>query len=346
MVMTKLISLFNHKGGVSKTTTTFNLGWALAEMGKKVLIVDGDPQCNLTGMVLGFNGDEDFDNFYRVHSKANINTCLSPVFQGSQTPLQPAELTPTKRANLFLLAGHIDLSECETQLAVALTTGINAIPALKNLPGSIHYLLRKTAEKYKVDVVLIDMSPSVGALNQCFLMGSDYFIVPTFPDYFCDQAILSLARVLPKWNQQIMAFRDTRIDYHLPTIPPKFIGIVSQRYRPREGSPAASFQRWIDQIKKTVQQEFVPVLTNIGMTVSHSSFVEASPSDTPYNLSNIPDFNTLIAQSQKHSTPVFALTDAQIEKQGIILETMKENREKFRETFEKLANAIAVLAKL
>jgi len=55
-----IIALFNHKGGVSKTTTAFNLGWALADQGKRVLIVDGDPQCNLTGTVLGFDGIEDF----------------------------------------------------------------------------------------------------------------------------------------------------------------------------------------------------------------------------------------------------------------------------------------------
>ena len=51
--MASQIALFNHKGGVSKTTTTFNLGWMLAKKGKKVIIVDCDPQCNLTGMVLG-----------------------------------------------------------------------------------------------------------------------------------------------------------------------------------------------------------------------------------------------------------------------------------------------------
>lgn len=49
----KIIALFNHKGGVSKTTTTFNLGWMLAEQGHKTLIVDADPQCNLTALVLG-----------------------------------------------------------------------------------------------------------------------------------------------------------------------------------------------------------------------------------------------------------------------------------------------------
>src|SRR5664279_3280047 len=55
--MFKIISMFNHKGGVSKTTTTFNLAWMLASKGKRVLMVDADPQCNLTGIVLGLNPD-------------------------------------------------------------------------------------------------------------------------------------------------------------------------------------------------------------------------------------------------------------------------------------------------
>jgi cellulose biosynthesis protein BcsQ len=46
----KVIALFNNKGGVSKTTTCFNLGWMLAEHGKTVIMVDADPQCNLTGL--------------------------------------------------------------------------------------------------------------------------------------------------------------------------------------------------------------------------------------------------------------------------------------------------------
>jgi cellulose biosynthesis protein BcsQ len=70
--MTPLISLFNHKGGVSKTTTAFNLGWAMAARGKRVLIVDGDPQCNLTGTVLGFGGINDFTEFYKKNPEANI----------------------------------------------------------------------------------------------------------------------------------------------------------------------------------------------------------------------------------------------------------------------------------
>jgi chromosome partitioning protein len=52
--MHKIISLFNHKGGVSKTTTTFHLGWMLAEKGFKVVMIDSDPQCNVTGLVLDY----------------------------------------------------------------------------------------------------------------------------------------------------------------------------------------------------------------------------------------------------------------------------------------------------
>ncbi|MFP3813191.1 ParA family protein, partial [Bacillus sp. SIMBA_005] len=56
----KIISVFNHKGGVSKTTTTYNIGWKPADKGYKVLLVDGDPQCNLTGLLL----KEDFEDYY------------------------------------------------------------------------------------------------------------------------------------------------------------------------------------------------------------------------------------------------------------------------------------------
>ena len=188
--MIPIISLFNHKGGVSKTTTTFNLGWAMADRGKRVLIVDADPQCNLTGTVLNFVGVDDFTEFYKNNPGKNISDSLSPVFEGSGTPLKAASITPTPNKNLFLLAGNINLAENETQISVALSTSA-AIPALQNIPGSLGALLRMTAEENKIDVVIIDMSPSVGALNQCLLMGSNYFIVPTSPDYYCNQAILS-----------------------------------------------------------------------------------------------------------------------------------------------------------
>lgn len=341
--MAPIISLFNHKGGVSKTTTTFNLGWAMANRGKRVLIVDGDPQCNLTGTVLGFDGLDDFSDFYAASPNANISDCLAPVFEGRATPLLPATITPTTNPNLFLLAGNIDLAENETQISVALSTSA-AIPALQNIPGSICKLLRLTAEANKIDVVIVDMSPSVGALNQCFLMGSDYFIVPTSPDYYCSQAISSLSRVLPKWNAAVSQFRSPSLTNAFPAEPPKFCGIISQRYRPRMGGPAQSFQRWIDSIKDRVLSELVPTLTIENMTISVSQFNASNPGDSPFNLMNISDFNSLIAQSQKYNVPVFALSDAQIQQAGYVLDTMKASRDDFRSSFAMLANSIEIIS--
>lgn len=340
--MVPIISLFNHKGGVSKTTTVFNLGWALADQGKKVLIVDADPQCNLTGTVLGFGGVNDFSKFYAENPDANISDCLKPVFQGAGEQLKPAKIVKTPNKNLFLLAGNIELSENETQISVALSTSA-AIPALQNIPGAICSLLRMTADKHGLDVVIVDMSPSVGALNQCILMGSDYFIVPTSPDYYCNQAVSSLARVIPRWNKSVNMFRNRALLYPFPEDGPKFCGIISQRYRPRSGNPAQSFQRWIDVIKQTVLKELVPILTSNGMTISVQDFNASFPSDSPFNLVNISDFNSLIAQSQKHNVPVFALSDAQIEQAGIILETMKESRESFKKLFYSLAKSIEII---
>jgi cellulose biosynthesis protein BcsQ len=74
--MHKTIALFNHKGGVSKTTTTFSLGWMLAEKGKRVVLIDTDPQCNLTGLILG----ERLDEFYIEHPTRNVHAALSPAF--------------------------------------------------------------------------------------------------------------------------------------------------------------------------------------------------------------------------------------------------------------------------
>lgn len=343
--MAPIISLFNHKGGVSKTTTAFNLGWAMAERGQRVLIVDGDPQCNLTGTVLGFDGINDFANFYAANPASNINACLEPIFKGTGAPIQPAPICHTTHQNLFLLAGNIELSENETQVAVALSTSA-AIPALQNIPGSLCALLRMTAAENKLDAVIVDMSPSVGAINQCFLMGSDFFIVPTSPDYYCNQAVSSLSRVLPRWNGSVNQFRTDELLYAFPKTPPRFCGIISQRYRPRSGNPAHSFQQWIDKIKETVDNELVPALRPSGMAITEAEFRAASPGDTPYNLINIADFNSLIAQSQRHSAPVFALSDQQIGQTGVILETMKESRDAFRKSFDLLANSVEIIAGL
>jgi len=341
----KIISLFNHKGGVSKTTTTFNLGWMLAEQGHKTLIVDTDPQCNLTALVLGYNSIDDIDDFYSKNPNCDIYSCVKPVIDGSLGRVITGIPLKTDNPNLSLLCGNIALSEVETQISVALTTS-SAIPAIRNIPGSIGAFIKQTAKQNGFDYVLVDMSPSVGALNECILMSSDYFIVPTAPDFFCAQAIKSLTNVIPRWNQDISTFRDESIIYPFPKNPPKFIGFLSQKYRPRNDSPAKSFQKWIDIIKNEVANSLVPTLEPLGMSIDQDMFSKNVGADEPFNLANIADFNSLIAQSQKHSVPVFSLRAEQIEQSGTVLENMEKSRDHFKKTFSQLATEVHQLTKL
>lgn len=338
----KIVSFFNHKGGVSKTTSTFHLGWKLAELGHKVLLVDADPQCNLTALALGYTDDSDIEQHYRDYPNSDVYTGLKPVIDGDLRRLEPAVPAETAHENLLILCGNIQLSEAETQLSVALTTR-NSIPAIRNLPGSIGALIRLTGEAVDADFVLVDMSPSVGALNQCILMASDHFIVPTAPDFFCVQAIRSLAKTIPRWSQEIEFFRDEALIYPVPEGAPVMLGFLSQKYRPRNGGPAKSFQQWIDRIDETVDDELAPALAAMKMIVSRKRFLASVTASEPYNLANISDFNSLVAQSQKYSVPVFALTDSQIEQTGRILENMQESREEFGRVFHDLAVSIVEL---
>lgn len=160
--MAKSICLFNHKGGVSKTTTTFNLGWTLADKGKKVLIVDLDSQCNLTGLVLGFDAatEENMEKFYASRD----NLTMKPVVTALITGTSPEEFNRTENGslyqtgnpNLFLLSGHLDVSELDSQISVALRIAAG-VPATRNIPGNLPKILQDIADKNGIDYVIYDL---------------------------------------------------------------------------------------------------------------------------------------------------------------------------------------------
>lgn len=341
--MATKISLFNHKGGVSKTTTAFNLGWMIASKGRRVLLVDCDPQCNLTGMVLGFRGITDLHAFYRTDTPRNIRDGLAPAFESRPTPViaVTCEVVP-KQGNMVLLPGHIGLAEYEVTLGIAQElTG--SLPTLRNLPGALNYLIDKTAEKYSAEFAIIDMSPSLGPVNQNLLMISDFFIVPMNPDYFSAMAIDSLASVLPKWKAWSSKARTMTIlreaNYPFPDKDPKFLGTIIQKFRERSGAPAKAFQNWIDEIETGVRDRLIPALQQADMLLPMKSYKEAG--FTPEKpLIQMSDFNGLIAQSQKYQVPIFVLTDAQLEQAGVVLKNTKISMKKFKELFSAAADRV------
>lgn len=339
--MAQRIALFNHKGGVSKTTTTFNLGWMLASKGKKVILVDADPQCNLTGIVLGYTGITEFEQFYK--KETNLRDGIAPAFESRPKLIEAVECIPVKgQKDLFLLPGHIRLSEYEVTLGIAQELS-GSIQTLQNLPGSISYLLEKTAKKFDADYVLIDMNPGLSSINQNLLMTSNFFIVPTNPDFFSVMAIESLATVLPKWHTWAEKAYTLPIlrtaAYPFPKATPKLLGVIIQNYRPRGGAPTVGFQKWIDEINETVSSKLISELHKIGMMLPDQVYREENM-EADFCLTTIPDFNTLIAKSQDHQTPVFALNPEQIGQAGRVEEITLKSRDNFHRIFSGLADKI------
>jgi cellulose biosynthesis protein BcsQ len=340
--MAKKIALFNHKGGVSKTTTTFNLGWALAEHGRRVILVDADPQCNLTGLILGYKKYEEIQEFYEKKPQSNIKAALSPAFEAKPCIIEAAECVPVNgQEDLFLLPGHIGLSEYDVTLGIAQELS-GAIQTLKNLPGSINYMLQKTAEKYKADYLLIDMSPSLSSINQNLLMTSEYFIVPTSPDFYSVMAIDSLSTMIRKWSVWAKVAGDNRVlkeaSYVFPSTRPKFLGTIIQKFRLRGGAPSRGFEYWVDAINEVVVERLFKTLLESELVLGREKYGMYNPE--PYCLSMISDFNTLIARSQETQTPVFALSADQIAQQGVVLSNSLESVETFRRTFCELSRKI------
>lgn len=257
--MAQRIVFFNHKGGVSKTTSVYNIAWTLSQ-DHNVLIVDADPQCNLTSLILG----EQFEAYYLEDETRsnNIKDGIAAAFDGKPVPISAVSCVAPERApRLRLLAGHMNLSEYDAALTFAQTSN-NAITTLQNLPGAFSELISKTEDVYNIDYTFIDLNPSLSAINQNLFLVSDGFVIPTNPDPFSIMALDTLRRVLPRWvnwkNNAEELFAESA--YPLPAGTPKFVGTLIQRFNVRKGRAARPYRDNIAEIKGRMVEAVFPAL--------------------------------------------------------------------------------------
>lgn len=348
--MAKIISLFNHKGGVSKTTTTFNLSWSLADAGLKVLMVDADPQCNLTAYCLGLDSQKSLDLFYEKKGNDNVYDAIKDVFGANDNQkFRAVKPTDTLHPNLKLAAGNIAITDMDIFCAMGMVSDNRYQASNMKYVGLFSAMVKETARIGAFDVVLIDMSPSSGAFNRSILMGSDYFIVPTYPEFFCFQAIEYLSSQLPLWSDDFKQFRAPSVPNYLPTKNPKMLGVICQKYRSHKNQnqdKVKEAQKWIDKIQNASKDILANSLDKYDMVISEEEFMRGTKDKKPYNLIDIPDFNSLILISQQYSKPVFELSEKEINQSGIILQNHQEKQKEFKEKFNELAYQIIELAKL
>jgi chromosome partitioning protein len=171
----RVIAMCNQKGGVGKTTTTINLGAAFAELGRRVLLVDFDPQGSLS-VGLGVAPHELDLSIYNLLLQRGVE--LSDVIR------------PTKVPNMHLLPANIDLSGAEMQLVTEVAR-----------EQVLQQALRPAYDDY--DVILIDCQPSLGLLTVNALTAAHGVIVPMECEYFALRGLAMLTETIEKVQQRL-----------------------------------------------------------------------------------------------------------------------------------------------
>lgn len=184
----RTIAMVNQKGGVGKTTSAINLGAALAEYGRRVLMVDFDPQGALSAG-FGVNPHE-------------LDTTVYNVMMDRKVEVHDA-VRRTEFENMDLLPANIDLSAAEVQL-------VNEVAREQVLSSS----LKKLKDEY--DVILIDCQPSLGLLTVNALTAADGVVIPLICEFFALRAVALLVDSIEKVQDRLNP--DLQIDGVLATM--------------------------------------------------------------------------------------------------------------------------------
>ena len=204
--MTKVVSIFNMKGGVGKTTLTLHLAYDLADrLGKRVLIVDFDPQANASEGLLDAAA-------YKSHKTNKLTvsdlfsetrSTLSPVAAGAAQPLPDLDELVC-RARDFRNAGFVDLAPADIYLSNILERARGS-----SLDQRLSAVL--AGKKSRYDFVLIDCGPTYSVLSNNALRASDHVLIPVVPDSYAAKGIPILLKKIVEYNNNIPVAQQVKV---------------------------------------------------------------------------------------------------------------------------------------
>ena len=214
--MGKLISVYNNKGGVGKTVLAWNIADTLGRMKKKVLLIDFDPQCNLSIAVLGEKVFIEKLPTQNVPYGKTIRAYLQRFLQNTGGEEIFTHTSTHTHENVDLIAGDFWLNVYADSLNVGADllagTGLSKYIVIRSL---IKGAEEKNSREY--DFVLIDLPPSFGALVRAAMYSSDYFLVPCTSDNFSAYCVGLIGQMTPSfvrdWETGLKRFKETNPHY-------------------------------------------------------------------------------------------------------------------------------------
>ncbi|MCM8664675.1 AAA family ATPase [Accumulibacter sp.] len=296
-----VLTFFNNKGGVGKTSLVFHLAWMLSEMGRRVVAIDLDPQANLTS---AFLSEDDLEVLWDVGDSVprngTIYQCLRPLTEvGDIVPPQTQRIN----ARLHLVPGDLGLASFEDFLSQewpnALGSGTLYRPF--RILSAFWQVAQMAAEQHSSDIILADVGPNLGAINRSALISTDHVVIPLAADLFSLQGLRNLGPTLQAWradwNRRLENWRSP--SFPLPRGKMMPVGYILMQHTERLSRPVQAYRKWAERIPETYQKSVLDRADGQG----------TQPLDGDC-LARLKHYRSLVPMAQEVRKPIFQLSTA------------------------------------
>ncbi len=307
-----VLTFFNNKGGVGKTSLVYHLAWMLSDIGYRVLACDLDPQANLT---TAFLDEERLENLWNESdstsaSRSTIFECVKPLTKvgdlHSPHLQQILWQLDFGENDLKLIPGDLALAEFEDTLSSEWPKAMDSAGLHRSfrILTSFSTIMQKGAEEMDASIILADVGPNLGAINRSALIASDYVVVPLGADLFSLRGLQNLGPTLKRWRQDWERRRDNwdTPDFPLPKGNMEPIGYIMQQHGVRLERPVKAYDKWVNRMPEEYARNLRD--NNTG------PYARTPLEDKENALATVKHYRSLVPMAQEARKPIFHLTPA------------------------------------
>jgi len=295
-----VIAFFNNKGGVGKTTLVYHLSWTLADMERKVLCADLDPQANLTS---SFLEDDRLEELWPDGlQKKTVYGAVEPLVRGVGDILEKP-YTAEINYYLHLLPGDLELSRFEDELSHQWPLCSDGKERAFRVISAFWRIIQNSGHEVGAQLVLIDLGPNLGAINRAALIASDFLVIPLTPDLYSLQGLKNVGPTVRDWREEWKERRKKNPlkDLQLPEGNIQPLGYVVLQHSVRADRPVKTYERWVTRIPEVYASE----------VMEQESQAQTSLNQTDPNcLGLVKHYRSLIPMSMEAFKPMFHLLPA------------------------------------
>ncbi len=312
-----VITFFNNKGGVGKTSLVYHLAWMLSDLGHRVLACDLDPQANLTAAFLNEGHLEKLWDESDAYPESGITIfeCVKPLMQVgdlkrpylqsilAQPSIFEGDIGPN---DLKLIPGDLALADFEDTLSAEWPNALGSGDLYRpfRILTAFSTIMQKGASAMKASVILADVGPNLGAINRSALIASDFVVVPLGADLFSLRGLRNLGPTLNRWRQDWKSRRKnwTAPKFDLPNGEMKPVGYIMQQHGIRLNRPVIAYDKWVNRMPTEYARNL--------LGDNEGPYPDTPADDKQHALATVKHYRSLVPMSQEARKPIFHLTTA------------------------------------